>query len=129
MIRVLLDTTVLIDLSREPELVLPTLRISVLVAGTIGVCAVSVGEFFAGVPVLERPRWERWIADFEYWDISCEAATMAGHFRYDLARRGFALHIADALIAATAITMDATLLTNNVKDFPMPGIRLMRLGA
>jgi predicted nucleic acid-binding protein len=31
------------------------------------------------------------------------------------------------LIGATALAQDASLLTNNVKDFPMPGLRVERL--
>ena len=128
MIRVLLDTTVLIDLSREPELVFPALGRLVVIGGTIAVCAISVAEFFAGVPRGERPYWEERIADFEYWDISWEAAVLAGRFRFDFARRGVAIQITDALMAATAVTMDATLVTNNVKDFPMAGLRVVPLG-
>jgi tRNA(fMet)-specific endonuclease VapC len=127
-IRVLLDTTVLIDLSREPELVFPALRGLIVSGGTLGVCAISVAEFFAGVPRGERHYLEDRIADFEYWDISWEAAVLAGMYRFDFARQGIAIQITDALMAATAVTMNATLVTNNVKDFPMAGLRVVPLG-
>jgi predicted nucleic acid-binding protein len=88
-----------------------------------------VAEFLAGVPVPQRRRWEQWIVDFEYWDISREAAVLAGVFRYDLARQGRTLQIPDALMAATAVVTGSTLVTNNVKDYPMPNLRLLRLGS
>ena len=34
---------------------------------------------------------------------------------------------ADAVIAATAAAVGATLVTDNIKDFPMPEIKTMRL--
>ena len=62
--RLLLDTTVLIDLSKNFGDVLTSLNALVASGGILGVCAISVAEFLAGVPVPQRGRWERWIADF-----------------------------------------------------------------
>jgi len=127
--RLLLDTTALIDLSKNSGNVLTSLNALVASGGILGVCAVSVAEFLAGVPVPHRGRWERWVADFQYWDITREAAVLAGVFRYDLARQGRALHITDALMAAAAVTTNSTLVTDNVKDYPMADLRLLRLGS
>ena len=127
--RLLLDTTVLIDLSKNFGDVLTSLNAVVASGGILGVCAISVAEFLAGVPALQRRRWEQWIVDFEYWHISREAAVLAGVFRYDLARQGRTLQIPDALMAATAVVTGSTLVTNNVKDYPMPNLRLLRLGS
>jgi predicted nucleic acid-binding protein len=123
-----LDTTVLIDLSKEFGAVPASLDALLVAGGTLAVCAVSVAEFFAGVPAFERKRWELRIADFEYWDISLEAAQLAGVFRFDLARQGRAFHLPDALLAATAVVNDAILVTNNVKDYSIINQRLLRLG-
>jgi predicted nucleic acid-binding protein len=54
---------------------------------------------------------------------------LAGVFRYDLARQGRTLQISDALTAATAVVTGSTLVTTNVKDYPMPNLRLLRLGS
>lgn len=126
--RLLLDTTVLIDLSKGHGNVRATLGTFVDLGRVIGVCAVSVAEFMAGVPSSQRHEWLGWLADFEYWDISREAADLAGILRHDLARQGRTLHVPDALMAATAIVADATLLTNNGKDFQVPRLRLLLLG-
>ena len=128
MSRLLLDTTVLIDVSREFGDVHRFLRRLVATGWMLGVCAVSVAEFMAGVPIPDRRRWERWIADYRYWDISRDAAVLAGQLQYDHKRQGLALHTPDALIAATAIVTDSTLATKNVKDFPMPSLKLLHLG-
>jgi predicted nucleic acid-binding protein len=126
--RYLLDTTVLIDLSKSYRATEDALKSLVAGGGVPGVCAVCVAEFLAGVPPLWRQTWEQWIADFTYWEISVEAAALAGAWRFDLAREGRTIHVADALMAATALETDATLLTNNIKDFPIQGLRLLRLG-
>jgi predicted nucleic acid-binding protein len=126
--RYLLDTTVLIDLSKNYGVVEEALDALVAAGGVPGVCAVCVAEFLTGVPLPWRSTWERWVSDFAYWEISFQAAAQAGAFRFDLARKGRTIHFADALMAATAIETDATLVTNNIKDFPIQGLRLLRLG-
>jgi hypothetical protein len=50
---------------------------------------------------------------------------MAGQWRYDFARQGVTLHIADALIAAVAMEEEASLITANLKDFPMSGLQVL----
>jgi len=45
--------------------------------------------------------------------------------RYRFARRGTAVSTPDALIAATALSIDATLLTEPPKHFPMAELRLL----
>ena len=127
--RLFLDTTVLIDLSKDSRDVVTSLKALVATGAVLGVSVVSVAEFFTAVPVPERRQWQKRIADFEYWDISREAALFAGVFRYDSARQGRALHIHDALMTATAVVTDATLVTSKIKDYPMPSLRLLRLGS
>ena len=126
--RFLLDTTVLIDLSKNYGVVEQALDELVIAGGVLGVCAVSVAEFLVGIPTPWREKWEIWISDYAYWDISVQAAARAGAIRYDLVREGAKILVADALLAATALEIDATLITNDVKDFPVKGLRLLRLG-
>lgn len=64
------------------------------------------------------------IDEFAYWETSREAAEAAGDLRHDLARRGITLHVPDALIAGLARTLDAVLVTDNVKDFAYTGVRV-----
>ena len=60
-------------------------------------------------------------------DVTKEIAILAGIFRYDLARQGRTILIPDALIAATAVATAATLVTANVKDFPLTEVKAIRL--
>ena len=52
-------------------------------------------------------------------------AKEAGRYRYEFTRIGTTLSATDSLIAAVAIANDATLITNNLRHFPMPEIRLL----
>src|SRR5581483_2206003 len=89
--RYLLETDALIDFSkgREPA----TSRILQLIeqGDELGVCAVNVAEFFAGLPPSDRPYWQRVFSTLAYWEVSIAAAWHAGEWRYDFARRGRAL--------------------------------------
>jgi tRNA(fMet)-specific endonuclease VapC len=125
--RYLLETDALIDFSkgREPA----TSRILQLIeqGDELGVCAVNVAEFFAGLPPSDRPYWQRVFSTLAYWEVSIAAAWHAGEWRYDFARRGRALPVTDTLIAAVAVEQGATILTANVADYPMAGVSLLSL--
>lgn len=125
MARYLLDTTTLIDLSKAIAPVRARLEALLDAGHDLGVCALSVTEFLTGVPAAHRSSWEQWLATFHYWDVSWEAAVMAGAYRQTLRRRGRTLGTVDALLAALAVTLDATIVTDNAKDFPMPEARVL----
>ncbi|HEU0114635.1 MAG TPA: PIN domain-containing protein, partial [Thermomicrobiales bacterium] len=95
----------------------------------IGVSAVTLAEFFAGLRPPERNGWQTLLKDVTHWDVTREIAIQAGNFRYDFARRGRTIFIPDALIAATAVIARAALVTANVRGFPMPEIEIIRLDA
>jgi predicted nucleic acid-binding protein len=125
--RFLLDTTVLIDASRHREPARSWLQEVLGLSSEVGVCVVTIAEFFAGLRPDERPRWEAFVNELTYWGTTREMAKQAGIYRYEYARRGQTILTADSLIAATAAAVGAVLVTENVKDFPMPEIKTIRL--
>ena len=48
-----------------------------------------------------------------------EIAERAGRWRYMFARQGIAVALTDSIIAATAVEWNATVVTGNVRDYPM----------
>jgi len=54
-------------------------------------------------------------------------ARLAGLLKRDHARKGKVLTVSDATVAAVAIAHELTLLTDNVKDFPMKELDLYPL--
>ncbi|MAG37680.1 MAG: hypothetical protein CL878_15705 [Dehalococcoidia bacterium] len=127
MTRYLLDTSTLVDFSKGWEPSASQLLALIDGGDEVAVCAINVAEFYTGIPPEERPHWRRFLAALPHWVITREAAERAGSCRYDLARQGQALSLADALLAAVAQEYGATLITENTKDFPLPGIRLLSL--
>jgi predicted nucleic acid-binding protein len=122
-----LDTTVLIEASRHREPALSWLREALRTSDEVGVCAATVAEFFAGLRPDERPRWASFIDELTYWATRREVDRQAGSYRYEYARRRQTILTAEALITATAAAVGAMLVTDNVKHFPMPEIKSMRL--
>ncbi len=49
----------------------------------------------------------------------------AGQWRYSFARQGMTLALTDAIIAATVAEWNATVVTGNAKDYPMPELSLL----
>ena len=125
----LLDTTVIIDYERgHPEV---RDRIEALAANghDLAVCAVSVAEVFAGLREEDREATARFLSALRYVDLSFDVARAAGEYQQAFARRGVHLKVTDLLIAAAALAEDAILLTDNVRDFPLPGLEVERLPA
>lgn len=127
MARYLVDTSTLIDFAKNFEPVRSQLLDMLRSENEIGVCDVVIAELYAGARSGERAAWRRFLPSLTYWETTVEAAERAGSYRYDYALRGRAIGIGDALIAAVAVDVQATLVTNNVKDFPMADLVLMPL--
>lgn len=129
MTQYLLDTDVLIDFSKGIEPVTSQLLAWIDGTDVVAVCAISVAEFSSGLTPDQAARAQRFLALLSYWDIGREAAMRAGQDRYSLARRGLGITTTDALLAALARERRATLVTSNLKDFPMQGLALLSIRA
>jgi predicted nucleic acid-binding protein len=56
--------------------------------------------------------------------MTFESGVVAGRYRSEFRRRGITLPATDALIAAVAFERQATVITANVRHFPMDDIRI-----
>ena len=116
----LLDTDICIYLINErPRAVLARFRRHAV--GDIGVSAVSVSELAWGVAktasVRNRAGLEAFLLPLEIATYDHAAALRYGELRADLDRRGRPIGPLDTLIAAHALSLGATLVTNNVREF------------
>jgi len=121
--RLLLDSTVLIDLLRGRRAVARVLaeRRSGDVPYT---SAVNVEEIVRGMRPSESAKVGLLFDGLRIVPIGREVAEQAGRWRREHAASGVTLSQADCLVAAAARSVHATLATANVKDFPMPEVRI-----
>ena len=127
MSRYLLDTTALIDFSKGREPAFSLVRRFVENGEEVGISPINVAEFYSGLSPSQHAVWDEFFEPLTLWPISLNAARRAGRFRYDFARQGVSLSTTDTLVAAVAIEHRATLVTGNVKDYPMDEVTLLPL--
>lgn len=127
MTRYLLDTDVLIDFSKGIEPVTDRVLAWIDSTDIVAVCAISVAEFSAGLTPEQAAQAVPFLTSLPYWDISRHASSRAGQNRYALARAGITITTTDALLAAVAGEYTATLVTSNLRDFPMEDVSLLSI--
>jgi predicted nucleic acid-binding protein len=123
----LLDTSVIIDALNgkrgRRELLLDLVKQGHLLA----CCPINVTEVYAGLRPKEEPATEEFLKSLEYYHLTWPVARLAGLLKRDYARKGATLTVADTTIAAVALAHELTLMTDNVKDFPMKELALYPL--
>lgn len=126
--RYLLDTNICVYLiNRRPQHEAVLRHMDGLAYGDILVSAITVSELRYGVaksarPEQNREKFESFIERFEIMDFDDAAATAYGMVRAMLENAGTPL---DTLIAAHALSLQCTLVTNNVREFErVPGLQI-----
>jgi len=120
--RVLLDTTVLIDLlHRRPEMM------AIIKAITEGdfeltTSSINVAEVYAGVRPGEESITDALVDSLACFDCTRELAQHAGELVAERRRIGRTHSLDDMIVAATAIAHGCLLVTDNRKDFDVPGV-------
>lgn len=117
---ILLDTNICIHIiNARPAAVLQRFRDYRI--GEIGVCSVVAAELAYGVAKSgsERNRraLEMFLAPLAILPFDEAAFWAYGDLRAELERRGTPIGSLDTLIAAHALSLDATLVTNNTAEF------------
>ncbi|HFU75031.1 MAG TPA: type II toxin-antitoxin system VapC family toxin [Arcobacter sp.] len=87
----------------------------------IGISTITVAELFYGVEKKGSPKLEVAVREFlsplEKYSFDENAAFIYGKIRSELEASGKIIGSHDMLIAAHALSMDATLVTNNTREF------------
>ena len=120
----LLDTSVIIDAlngkQKRDHLFKELLQRGHLLA----CCAINVTEVYAGLRSHEETRTRELLESLQYLPISWAVARLAGLLKRDYGRKGITLATTDATIAAVAIHHQLTLITDNLKHYPMKELSL-----
>jgi predicted nucleic acid-binding protein len=117
--RLLLDTSVLIDAlclrRRRREL------LAELVQGghTLATTALNVAEVYAGMRPDEAQRTEALLGALDCYDLTGTSGRRAGTMKQQWSRKGRTLALADMIVAAIALEHGCILMTDNRKNFPM----------
>jgi tRNA(fMet)-specific endonuclease VapC len=125
---ILLDTNICIYIINvKPPQVLA--RFHQFRLGEIGLSSVVAAELAYGVAkggsARNRSALEMFLAPLEIMPFDQNAVWSYGALRADLERQGQSIGALDTLIAAHALNLDATLVTNNLREFSrVSGLRL-----
>jgi predicted nucleic acid-binding protein len=90
-------------------------------------CDVVIAEVYAGLLPAERQNGRTLLGSFRFLPGTARSARQAGVWRYDFRRQGLQLAATDCLIAAIAHAHGATLITGNIRHYPMPELNLRPL--
>lgn len=119
----LLDTSVAIDHLRGTESAVDLLTRSISGDEPIVVSEIVRFELLAGVRDDERAALETFFSALSWVAVDEAITRRAGSLAREHRRAHSGIDDADYLIAATALVLDAELLTTNVRHFPMlPGL-------
>jgi predicted nucleic acid-binding protein len=122
-LRILLDTTVLIDALRGCP---AAKRVRELrdQGHVPWISPINVEEVLRGARESEEPVVLRFLEGMRLVTLRQEEGMRAGRWRREHARKGVTLSQADCLIAAAAVGVGARLATGNPKHFPMEGLEV-----
>jgi len=123
--RYLLDTTVIIDHAHGYEPAMRLLHRLYEDGADLFTCEVVVCEALSGGTDEHRQVISRLLDPLDYVATDPTAARAAGAARLERHRSGGKLGLGDALIAAVARGMDATIVTRNRPDFERQGVSVL----
>ena len=117
---ILLDTNICIYIiNAKPPAVLERFKHYRL--GEIGLCSVVAAELAFGVAksgsARNRQALEMFLAPLTILPFDDRAAWAYGDLRAELERRGTPIGSLDTMIAAHALSLQAKLITNNIREF------------
>jgi tRNA(fMet)-specific endonuclease VapC len=117
----LLDTNICIYIIKQKPLKVLQ-KFNAYQIGDIGISCITVAELEFGVQKSQFPaRNQQALAQFllplQIADFDHAAAVIYGNIRATLEKKGTPIGSLDTLIAAHALSLQTTLITNNVKEF------------
>ncbi len=117
----LLDTNICIYIiKKKPEIVLERFR--GLALGSVGISAITLAELEYGIrksgsPDRNLEALNQFLVPLDIKDFDYNATVVYGKIRASLERVGTPIGPLDTLIAAHALSLNVTLVTNNEKEF------------
>ncbi len=123
----LLDTNIIVDVLRKRNGRHLLVEQFLNQGQPIASCPITITEIFAGMRPHEEKPTRAFMRSLLFFEITKEIAEDAGLLKAQYSKRGKTISFQDASIAAVCITYGCTLVTENIKDFPMPGLQVYPL--
>jgi predicted nucleic acid-binding protein len=123
----LLDTSVIIDTLNGKRNRSQLLKDLAQQGHLLACCSINVTEVYAGVRPPEELRTAELLQSLQFYPVTWPIARLAGLLRRDHARKGVSLATSDVTIATVAIHHQLTLITDNLKHYPMKELTLYPL--
>ena len=123
----LLDTNIIVDALRkrnERHLLVDRLLDQ---GQPLASCPITITEIYAGMRPNEEKPTRTFMKSLLFLAITEEIAEQAGRLKARYARGGRTFSFQDASIAAVCIAYGCTLVTENMRDFPVPELQLYPL--
>src|SRR5580658_5438065 len=114
--RMLLDTSVLIDALRARRGRRGWLAELVRGGHSLETSALNIAEVYAGMRPEEEERTKAFLGALRCHPVTADAGERAGQLKYRWARRGRTLTLADTIVAAVAMEQGCVVVTDNRKD-------------
>jgi predicted nucleic acid-binding protein len=125
--KLLLDTTVLIDALRASKRRRQFLSEAVRAGHVLATTTLNIAELYAGMRSGEEIQTEAFLQGLECLEVTGPTARLGGKLKNTWAKKGRTLALVDTIVAATAIEHRCMLATDNRIDFPMSEVQLYPL--
>lgn len=123
----LLDTSVIIDAIKARHGRDRFLDGLLAQRNLLACCSINVTEVYAGMRPSEAKVTEAFLRSLEFYQVTWDIARLAGDLKCQWEKKGHTIALPDVTIAAVVLANDLTLVTDNRKHFPMPGLLLSPL--
>ena len=121
----LLDTDIVIDFLRRRDYAHKLLE-NWAGEGLLAISALTHLEVYQGMKSGEEKATNVFLDGLISVAVDVPFARLAGRMLGELRSKGVTMGIGDAIIAATALQVNAPLLTNNVEHYPFTDLKVVR---
>ena len=94
--------------------------------GSLSISTITIAEIYKNVFPSEIVKTESVLNELQAWDVTPAIAKQSGLYCQEYIKKLKNLSLTDCLIAATANVNNLTLVSLNIKHFPMRDIKFLR---
>lgn len=93
---------------------------------SLSISTITIAEIYKNIFPSELVKTENLLNEFQVWDITSSIAKQAGLYWQQYSKKLKKLSLMDCLVAGCASVNGLTLVSLNVKHFPMKDIKILK---